>query len=122
MQVEAPQPALEPAEGERAPLGFALGERDALDLAVQRGAEADLVEAVRDLLHGARDAGAALRLQPDDEDVARFALVDERAQWRIRGEAAIPVRRVADRHRLVERRQAGRGEERLQRDLARAED
>src|SRR5260221_14793810 len=75
VQVEAPQPALEPAEGERAALGFALGERDALDLAVQRRAEADLVEAARDLLHGTRDAGAVLRLQPDDEDVARVALV-----------------------------------------------
>ena len=83
----------------------------------------------RDLVHPAGDvAGAARRLAPlggvdlDEEGVLRVAFAHQRRQRRVAAEAAVPVGLAVDLDRLEHRRQAGRGEEHVGRDLVLAED
>ena len=85
--------------------------RDHPQFLQERGIEGDLVEAVHDLLGGARRARALDRIDRHDQRVLRGAFAHERRHGRVAGIAAIPIGLAVDLDRLEQRRQAGRGEE-----------
>jgi hypothetical protein len=55
----------------------------------------------------------AQRVEQHQQDVGRGAVVDQRIDRRVGGEAAVPVGLAVDLDRVVERGQAGRGEQRV---------
>jgi hypothetical protein len=107
---------------QRTLLQQALHEGDGAHLVQERGVEGDLVHPVVDLERGARDALALQRVDPHQHDVRGRAAVDQGPDRRVAHAAAVPVRVAVDLHRLVEVRQAGRGERRVERELVLAED
>ena len=89
-------------------------ETDGAHLADQAGVEGDLAQPVEDV-HAARGrAGAKQRVDLDQQQVERTAVVDERKQRRVAGVATVPIRLAVDLHRLKDERQAGRGQQRVQ--------
>ncbi len=110
------------AGDEEATLGELLEEVDALELAHEARVEADLVEAVVDLGRSLRGARAAGGVELDDDEVVGLGFGNQREEWRIGGEAAVPVGDTVDLHGVVHEGQAGRGEDGIDGDRRLAED
>ena len=87
----------------------------------QRGIEGDLIEAAHDLLRGRRDGGALHRRDLHDQQLRGLARDGQLIERRIGGIAAVPIGFVLDRHGVMQQRQAGRGDHRIDGDLVIAE-
>src|SRR5262245_7599039 len=85
-------------------------ERDRAHLAKQRRVEADLVDAIDDLLRRPRYFGSFGGIDVNHDDVAGFASVDQRKQGRITHVSPVPEMFAVDLDRLAEVRQARGGE------------
>ena len=93
-------------------------EGDRPHLAHQRGVEADLVDAVEDLRSPCCGSSGALdRIDVDDQHVRRVAAIDQREDRRIAHVAAVPIGLAVDLDGLEQERQAGRGHDRVDRQL-----
>ncbi len=94
---------------------------DHLDVAQHRLAEGELVDAGGDLARARRQAVAVERGELDDQRVADRAFAAEREKVGVGREAAVPVGAAVDGDGVVQGGQARRGQHRLHRDLAAAE-
>ncbi|EWS55571.1 hypothetical protein X551_01584 [Methylibium sp. T29] len=97
-------------EGDRAHLGH------------QAGVEGDLGQAVDDLDTAGRRPLVLQRVDLHQQDVERLGVVDQRVDRRVAGVAAIPVGLPVDRHGLEDERQAGGGQQRIDRQVLAGED
>ena len=95
---------------------------DRLDLAVEGRGEIDLLDAPLDVVARARRALRPARRDLDDQEVRGVALHRQRRQRRIGDIAAVPVQLAVDFDRLMQQRQAGRSQDRLDGQLLVAED
>src|SRR5262245_4718270 len=85
-------------------------ECDRAHLAKQRRVEADLVDAIYDLLRRPRYFGSFGRVDVNHDDVAGFTFVDQGKQRRIAHVSPVPEIFAVDLDRLAKVRQAGGGE------------
>jgi hypothetical protein len=97
-------------------------ERDGAHFAHQGRIEADLVDAVHDLVRRGRHLVAQDRVDVHDNDVGRCAVVDQREDRGIAHVAAVPVVLALDLDRVEHERQAGRGERAIDGHLVPGED
>ena len=101
---------------------------DGPQFAQQRRVETDLVDPVLDLLRGDRHLIAFQRVDVHDDDVVWQVVSEQREQRRVTGIAPVPIGlpppglRIVDLDRLKHRRQAGRGKDRIGRDLVMGKD
>jgi hypothetical protein len=122
VQAQAAQPArLAPDRKPLAPRRASRGQHP-LQFGEERGGEADLGHTRRDLVGPRRHLRAPPRMHRDQHEIVGAAVVDQRIQRRVRGKPAVPVRRAVDRDRVVQRRQAGRREQRFERQFVGVED
>ena len=108
---------LHPAFGDQA-----LDEFHGAQFAQKGGMEADFIDAVLDIQRGLWHRIPAPRVDRDDGDVIWQTGFIERKEGRVAGIAAVPIGIRADIHRLKHGWQAGRGQERLGRDVIACED
>ena len=88
-----------------------------LELFQDDGVEGHFIEAVEDFARRARRRDTLDRIDRDQDRVARLGFADQRRQGRIAGIAAVPIGLAVDLDRLEHRRQAGRGEQHVRRDV-----
>ena len=96
-------------------------QRDHLQLLEQHGVEGDLVEAAEDVARRARRAGTLDGIDLHQDGVARLALAHQRGDGRIAGIAAVPVGIAVDLDGLEHVWQAGRRQQRIDRQISVAE-
>ena len=114
-------PAQAAAEGESF-VGHLTTAFDGLDLAAEGQVEGQAHHARRDLAGPRWQLRIPVRVELDDQGIAGFASLDHRQDRRIGREAAVPVVVPADLHGMMQLRQASRGQDRVDRDLASLED
>ena len=88
-------------------------EFERLELTVERGVELDLLDALGDIARRLWQPGRLDRRDLNDERVIAFRGADKRDQRRIGRIAAVPIGFAVDFDRMMQQRQAGRGEDRL---------
>src|SRR5262245_21890089 len=94
---------------------------DHSELLEQRGVERNLVQAIENFAGSSGRAGAFDGINGDKKCVLRFTLADERRDCRVAGIAAVPIWLSVDFDSLKQRRQTGRGQKDLGRNLGVAE-
>ena len=88
----------------------------------QRGVEADFINAIHDFACRCRHFRPFHRIDVHDENIGRFAGINQREQRRISHVAAVPVMLAVDLDGLIEERQAGRRKHAIRSDLLVRED
>ena len=112
VRAQAAQPALQAPEGPVRRLRLGARLREQVCLTQEAGIERELERAAADLVGAARYVGVGHRRQRHDQQVLHAA-AHEREQRRVRAVAAVPVRLAVDHDGLLQRRQAGRREQRI---------
>ena len=83
-------------------------EADRPHLPHQRRIEADLVDAVQNIICGVRHVFAEQRIDMNDDNVGAGAVIDEREECRISHVAAVPIGFAVDLNRMKHRGQTRR--------------